>query len=437
MSGLFNFTIEQGAFFSKRFKWIHPNKEPIDLSLFYVRMHIRESKDSTTKIATLSEGNGRILNEYGGDSGALHIWMSASETKELDFTSAFYDIEAVRCSETAFTQTGDYNYLVIDVSDTNFTHDEGTLLTTDCANRTDLGGEHLGGDTAWSSVDNAKLDDAATADIALTATGQQSQFLHLKDFDFNIPADRHIVGIKVKVERHRDAGTTDIKDLVVALTIGKNNIVGDNMADISTNWPTSATEKVYGGTAEPWGYNWTPDLINTEGFGVAIQTHCSDTDGDGKIDYVKIQVYTGRGTITARKTGGDPSGTTPFSNIRKGGIIRLRACENAGDNQAWSPGVAEHEVEVQENSTMYINEVGLLFPFEDNASAGNDGTYIVDQLGSGALAGEQLIFRQQIRGVDNTDDETAIVKVVALVQSVTYRLLEGRIKLSKEVTRAG
>lgn len=434
MAGLYNFKIEQGAFFSKRLKWIHPNKAPMDLSLFYIRMHIREKKDSTTKIATLSEGNGRILNEYGGDSGAMHVWMTASETKDLDFTSAFYDLEAVRCIITNMEIAGDYDHLEIDVSDTDYTEDEGTNATTDCNNRTDLGGEFKGGDVAWVDPDNCKLDNASYA-VATLSENQTSQYLHLQDFEFNIPGGNHIVGIKVKVKRHR--GDTDVKDLVVALTLGQNNIVSANRADLTTNWPTDPTVKTYGATDGTWGIGWTSEEINTDGFGVAIQVECQDTDGTANIDYVEIQVYTGRGSITARKSGGDPSGTTPFADIRKGDIIRLRDCENTGDNQAWSPGVAEYEIEVQENSMMYINEIGLLFPFEDNAHAGNDGTYIVDQLGSGALAGEKLIFKQQLRGIDNADDEAVLVKLVALWPSVTYRLLEGRVKLSKEVTRAG
>ena len=76
-AGNYNFTIEQGATFTRTLKYKDSSGNPIDLSDYAVRMQIREKISSTSTIISLTEvatTNGSIISVITtGDKNSFTI----------------------------------------------------------------------------------------------------------------------------------------------------------------------------------------------------------------------------------------------------------------------------------------------------------------------------------------------------------------------------
>lgn len=85
-------TIEQGAQFSPTFTWTDDNGDPVDLTGYTAKMEIRKEKDKTSaKIITLTDSGGGI--DINGTEGEVTPIIDASETAELGFLWAWYDLQ--------------------------------------------------------------------------------------------------------------------------------------------------------------------------------------------------------------------------------------------------------------------------------------------------------------------------------------------------------
>ena len=66
-------------------------RTPTDLTGYTARMQIRETKDASATIVSLTSAGGGI--SLGGAAGTVTPIISAADTALLDFTTAYYDIE--------------------------------------------------------------------------------------------------------------------------------------------------------------------------------------------------------------------------------------------------------------------------------------------------------------------------------------------------------
>ena len=92
ISGVHNFTIDQGATFSRTINVKNYDDSIYDLTGHTARMQIRRDIESTTVMLELTTENGRITLD--GPAGAISLLISAADTSTLD-RSGVYDLELV------------------------------------------------------------------------------------------------------------------------------------------------------------------------------------------------------------------------------------------------------------------------------------------------------------------------------------------------------
>lgn len=139
---------------------------------------------------------------------------------------------------------------------------------------------------AWANPTNifASEDNRATCTFAVAGT---SASLYVSGFNFAIPKGVNIAGIVCEIERSSDLGGSAINDSVVKLM--------KNLTAVGTNksggaWPGADAYATYGSSSDVWGTTWTPEDINSSGFGVEIQAQAT-VAAVARIDHVRITVY--------------------------------------------------------------------------------------------------------------------------------------------------
>lgn len=90
-AGIYNFTIEQGATFTRDFVYRDSNNAVVNLSGYTARMQIRPSKDSDTVLVEATTANGRLVLTPG--QGKITLTLSATETDAAGFDVGVYDLE--------------------------------------------------------------------------------------------------------------------------------------------------------------------------------------------------------------------------------------------------------------------------------------------------------------------------------------------------------
>lgn len=86
-----NLTIEQGAAFSRIVIYRGSDGDPVDLTGYTAKMHIRKTKGSSVVLLELSTTNGRLV--LGGALGTVKIGLTTVDTDALDFVWGRYDLE--------------------------------------------------------------------------------------------------------------------------------------------------------------------------------------------------------------------------------------------------------------------------------------------------------------------------------------------------------
>ena len=95
-AGIYNFTIEQGATFTRTLKYKNSDGTPISLAGHAVRMQLRTSISSTTKIIDLTETQGTndsVITVGGDGNNEITIVITAVDTAAMSFDTAVYDLE--------------------------------------------------------------------------------------------------------------------------------------------------------------------------------------------------------------------------------------------------------------------------------------------------------------------------------------------------------
>ena len=96
-AGKYSFIIEQGATFTRTFKYKTSGGAPIDLSSHSIRMDIRSSVDSPTTIIALNKSTSTDQDStiaVGGDgNNEIIVTISNADTADMSFSTAVYDLE--------------------------------------------------------------------------------------------------------------------------------------------------------------------------------------------------------------------------------------------------------------------------------------------------------------------------------------------------------
>ena len=138
-------------------------------------------------------------------------------------------------------------------------------------NNTSIGAEN------WNNPPNALTDNGnyatmSNAALLIGGTVRTSNFLVLRNFNFNLPANAQICGVQAEIRRFSsdNSGSTNYtRDFDIRLLKG-NQVVGTNHANAGVNWPTSEQAATYGSNADLWGTTLTGFDVSNNGFGIAI-----------------------------------------------------------------------------------------------------------------------------------------------------------------------
>ena len=149
-----------------------------------------------------------------------------------------------------------------------------------------------GSNKFWFGVENVDGSDDVYSDFSNLNISSNSftDYLHVNKFQLGVPAGKIITGIEVTVERSDpDQNTADY-----SVRILKYDIVTGDEKSTGAAYTATDNEITYGGPTDLWGEIWTDDMINDNGFGIAIAARRIDGSSGsttGRIDNITITVY--------------------------------------------------------------------------------------------------------------------------------------------------
>ena len=149
-----------------------------------------------------------------------------------------------------------------------------------------------GSNKFWIGAENVEGSDDVYSDFnnLNISSNSYTDYIHVNKFQLGVPAGKIIKGIEVTVERSDpDQNTADysVRILKYDMVTGDEKSTGDV-------YTATDTEKTFGGPTDLWGEIWTDDMINDNGFGIAISAQRIDGSSgatSGRIDNIMITVY--------------------------------------------------------------------------------------------------------------------------------------------------
>jgi hypothetical protein len=101
LAAKYDLVIEQGATLTRVFRWEDSYGNAQDLGSYTLRMDIRETRESTTALATTEGSTPNItIAKSVSLTGVFTVSMTAAKTALLDFIRGVYDIEAYTADAT-------------------------------------------------------------------------------------------------------------------------------------------------------------------------------------------------------------------------------------------------------------------------------------------------------------------------------------------------
>lgn len=88
-----DFTIEQGATFTRAFRWLDATGNVVDLTGFTARMQVRANVASPDVLLELTTANDRLVIEP--TLGRVSISLDATTTAAITWRKGVYDLELV------------------------------------------------------------------------------------------------------------------------------------------------------------------------------------------------------------------------------------------------------------------------------------------------------------------------------------------------------
>ena len=149
-----------------------------------------------------------------------------------------------------------------------------------------------GSNKFWFNVENAQGSDDVYTDFFNLNTGANSytDYIHVNKFGLDIPLTAIITGIEIAVERSDpDQNTADY-----SVRILKYDIVTGDERSTGAAYTSFDSDETFGNSGDLWGEFWTPDIINDNGFGIAIaaqRINGSTGTTNGRIDNISVTIY--------------------------------------------------------------------------------------------------------------------------------------------------
>lgn len=94
MATRYDINCEQGATLRRQIIWRDADGEPVDLTGYSARMHVRETVESSAIVLECTTENGRIT--LGGETGVILLEVEAMTMEEINAPFTYrYDLELV------------------------------------------------------------------------------------------------------------------------------------------------------------------------------------------------------------------------------------------------------------------------------------------------------------------------------------------------------
>lgn len=93
VAGVYNITCNQGATFQRLITYTDSARDPINLTSFTARMHVRTVVNAASTVLELTTENSRIA--LGGVAGTVSLTVAANTTANLTPAIYVYDLEVV------------------------------------------------------------------------------------------------------------------------------------------------------------------------------------------------------------------------------------------------------------------------------------------------------------------------------------------------------
>jgi len=155
--------------------------------------------------------------------------------------------------------------------------------------------ENPGNATGGENPENVKYSDNNYADLGGSCFTCGIQELNASDFNFTIPSEAEITGVKAEIERYSSA-EDGIDDKNINLIVNGNE-TGENKAK-EVNWPTSDATAVYGGPHDLWNTSLNVSDVNSGDLGISVFPEIinSNDAANPYIDHINLTVYYERDT---------------------------------------------------------------------------------------------------------------------------------------------
>ena len=149
--------------------------------------------------------------------------------------------------------------------------------------------------SAWTTVNNALADGSGATTVVLTDGGHSDYCKVTNPGSHGIPSGSTIDGIQFDIQRNASLNGVDdqITDRHVYVVVG--GTIQTTWADrkSATVWPTSETNKTYGGATDKWSNPGTwADTDFGSTFGVVISVNATATvSNTASIDLITCTIY--------------------------------------------------------------------------------------------------------------------------------------------------
>lgn len=149
----------------------------------------------------------------------------------------------------------------------------------------------------WSAMANTELSDNTFTvsqmsyyPHCINSSCYDTKALMPTKYNFNIPNNATILGIKVQIQK-KGSNPSTVVDTVVELLKGGVEQTNYN-ASLAGFWTLTDSTYYYGDSTNLWGNTWTPSDINDTTFGVYfIAQNQNPNNVAAFVDYVGVTVY--------------------------------------------------------------------------------------------------------------------------------------------------
>ncbi|MBS2019991.1 MAG: hypothetical protein JST00_44425 [Deltaproteobacteria bacterium] len=143
-----------------------------------------------------------------------------------------------------------------------------------------------GAAATWSDPEGALAADDRSVAEARIASGLQASPLLVRQFGFAIPSGAVVKGVTATV---RKRGDEELRDDTVRLQVA--GVPAGQDRKLPGGWKIGFSTSTYGGPADRWGLDLTPDVVNGETFGLAFNArHEGAGNSLAEVDEVALEV---------------------------------------------------------------------------------------------------------------------------------------------------